>query len=71
MANDRIFIVHKATGEKRLLYKYYPGYHGYVWEPETLGNFIRECLCLTREGFGVTLKGDPQFYLETESDPPA
>lgn len=65
MADDRIYLVHKPTGSRHIFYKHYATGGGYIYDPDDLTVWMRACL----RDLGVSLNGDPQFELVTESDP--
>ncbi len=66
MANDRIYVRHKASGEQVLLFKYYPHQNGYLAEGAALEGFLNRHLVEC----GQDLGGDPRFDLVTESESP-
>jgi hypothetical protein len=72
MANDRVFLVSKATGERLCLFKFWSAYRITPWwheeDLEDIEAFILRGL-KAGQADDVTLKGDPRFFLETESDP--
>lgn len=67
MADDRIYLVHKPTGQRHIFYKHYAVGGGDIKDPDALTIWMRDCL----HDQGVSLDGDPQFELVTESDLPS
>ena len=66
MANDRIWIVHRESGERRLFAKYYPS-GSCLWCPLNLETWVEDCL---NEECGADLGGTSPFYFEVESATP-
>lgn len=66
MAVDRLYLICKNCGRRRLLFKYWGGGFAQVWKPEELEDFVNEHIsCSPVAGFD--LGGDTCFLFETEN----